>query len=224
MLKKGKSWLLAAVAVTAVLSGCSNHDYSTKEMMTANAGCCEGPYSQLVYKVIPANADVRLSVNGEDQVMDLPSGRSFVEALALPEYVRPYWLELQSEVVRSKTEGGKVRSLFFPVMTFLDENKQPIKTIDDAQYRYLTPLVGRDRIRMLIPMRDELVSAKYVLIYTTDRHLARGMSTSEPHKQLQTRKFNTMVFAPVPDAKYRIDFGPEGWLRLKTKSSLVDPS
>lgn len=169
-------------------------------------------FESMAFKVLPAGKKVRLAIDSDDARFNFEGGYSYYEALSLPEMGQPYILQLESEVVR-ETED-KIGRIFFPVLTFLDQDKQKIQTFDALPYTLQTPFYGRNHILASVRVSENLSAARYVVIHTHDDKLDQAIATSDGKSLLRSGGFNTMIFAPVTEARYRIDFGSYGRIRL----------
>ena len=148
--------------------------------------------------------------------MSLPeTGRSYVEALVLPTLATPYQLAIASEVVHQR--GDKHPSILFPVLTFLDENKNAIASFTDLPLRFDARVFRRSHMAVVMKIGDELAAARYALIHTDIAKQDYAVSTKNPERLLKSSGFDSMIYAPVSDPRYRIDFGPEGWIKLEAR-------
>ncbi len=209
--------ILAGTALS-LAGGCANLSsigktrYTATEAIQTAGQCCE-VIANLRFKQLPANKKVRLAVNRDDAIYHYAQGAaSFVEALALPQNSQYSLLEIESEVVKNR--DSRKRHIFYPVLTFLDENKQVIETIEDTERSLQSPLFARDHMRIAVRLNGNLANARYVLLHTTEDKLNYSLSKTETNELLQTQGFDTMIFAPVKDARFRINFGAEGWVKV----------
>lgn len=177
--------------------------------------CCDS-FDSMAFKVLPAGKRVRLAIDSDDLGFKFEGGYSHYEALSLPEIAQPYVLQIESEVVR-EDEDNKGR-IFFPVLTFLDANKQLVQTFDALPYTLQTPFYGRNHIRASVKIAGEIASAKYVVIHTQDDKLDQAIATGDGKTVLKSEGFSTMVYAPVTKPRYRINFGRDGRVRVRAFS------
>lgn len=209
---------LFVICSSALLGACANLSsvgtptYSTKEVLYGAEKCCES-LSSLTFKQLPLNQKVRLAVDSNDAVYHYAKDRSsFVEALRLPPNAQSSLLEIESEVVYDR--NTKEKQIFFPVLTFLDADKQVIESVEANTVNLQLPLLSKGYMRLLVRLNGKLNEARYLLIHTTEEKLNHAVSKIEGSTLLQTKGFDTMIFAPVGKPRYRINFGLEGWVNV----------
>ena len=215
-----KPILLAMLAVsTLTMVACAGKQqsmggYESNEALRL-AAANDGGYAKLSYKYLPAGKSVRLAINRDDQSMVFEGGKSFVEALVLPAVKTPYLIEVQSEMVVAGDE--RHGSIFFPVLTFLDANKKPIRTFNELPGRFRTHLSKKPQYRTAITIDQSLANARYLLVHTDASQLNYAISTKNPETRLQASGFESMLYAPTSKARYRVNFSAEGWVDLIIK-------
>ncbi len=202
---------LALLLGILVLGACTGIGHSPHYVVSPPGDCCQS-FEQMTFKALPVGKKVRLLVDGEDPGFKFEGGYSRYEALMLPTIDRPYILQLESEVVRSAEDMRG--TLFFPVLTFLDGDKKHIRTFDALPYTLQTPFYGRNHIRASVRISGDLANARYVLVHTQDDKLDQAIATSDGESILRAGGFDTMLYAPITEARYRINFTRKGWVRV----------
>lgn len=203
---------LALILSGLALGACASVSDSPHYVVSPPGECCEA-FDQMTFKALPAGKTVRLLVDSDDPGFSFKGGYSRYEALLLPDMSQqPYTLQFESEVVR--TSEDLRGTMFFPVLTFLDENKKLIRTFDALPYTLQTPFYGRNHIRSSVRVIGELVKAKYVVVHTQDDKLNQALATSDGKTTLQSGGFTTMIYAPTSAPRYRINFGENGRLKV----------
>ena len=114
--------LIALLAVFA--AGCQSPHASKGEnvekpvqLLNQATVCCED-YSELSYKKLPPRYEVTLVLDEEDPVYQFDSGKSYVEAIVLPESRGETLLQIDSLV--SRRNAFAPSHAVFPVVTLLD--------------------------------------------------------------------------------------------------------
>ncbi len=215
---KSQLKLMFVILATALMGGCAGMSslgssaYSVQEAKNTAGECCE-TLSSLQFKQLPANQKVRLAVNRDDAIYHYAKGQSsFVEALTLPLNSQSSLIQIESEVVHNRDSSKK--HIFYPVLTFLDADKKVIKTIDPSEASLQSPLFARAHMRIAVRLTGDIRDARYVLLHTTQEKLNYAISKTQESMFLQTGGFDTMIFAPIKDPRYRINFGAEGWVKI----------
>ncbi len=201
----------ALVAGLLTLGACTSFGQNAHFVVSVPNDCCD-TFDTMAFKVLPAEQKVRLAINSDDPNFGFEGGYSHYEALTLPELSQPYVLQFESEVVRgNKNHRGEI---FFPVLTFLDANKQKIKTFDTLPYTLQTPFYGRNHIRSSIRVGAKLAAARYVVVHTQDDKLEQSIATGDGKTVLQSKGFGSMIYAPITAPRFRINFAAKGWVRI----------
>ena len=201
--------LVPALAIL-FLSACST-DLDPELVETTPANFHES-FTDMSFKLLPAEEEVRLSINYEDPVFSFKGGLSRYEALTLPVLPQPYVLKIESELVR---DGAfDVGTLFYPVLTFLDSNKSPIETFDALPYVTQKKAGREDYILALVQISDQLEAARYVVVHTQDDKLDKAIGRDGGKDLMQSNSYDTMMFAPSTEPLYRYEFAPSGWIRV----------
>jgi hypothetical protein len=195
-----------------LLEGCLNTDLPPEIVKTAPVNFNES-YDGMAFKLLPVDKKVRLAINEFDPNFRFEGGFSRYESLALPDLAQPYKLRIESEVVRKSIYGNG--TVFFPVLTFLDANKKWIKTFDKLPYVTQKPYSGRNYILVYLQMSDELVAARYLVIHTQEDKFNMAIGSHDGQTLLQSSGYEQMMFAPSTKPRYRYNFVPEGWVRIK---------
>ncbi len=206
-------WVIAGALL---LGACASTDRPPRLVRTAPVDF-QNSYGDMAFKVLPPEEQVRLEFSGDDPVFSFEGGSSHYEALALPGLEQPYVLQIDSEVVKNRL--GYTGTLFFPVLTFLDANKEWIKTFDTLPYVTQKPLGKTNYITVSLLISDELATARYVVIHTQEDKLNKAIGYFDGEVLMQSNSFNTMMTSPVEKPRYRYEFVSQGWVRLKASHS-----
>lgn len=204
--------LALLISATSLLGGCLNTDLPPEVVRTTPVNFNQS-YQGMTFKLLPEDEKVRLAIDNLDPKFRFGGGFSRFEALALPDLVQPYKLRVESEVVRESIYG--YGTLFYPVLTFLDANKKWIKTFDALPYVTRKPYTGRNYILVYIQISDELAAARYVVIHTQEDKYSKAIGSDKGKEILKSSGYKTMMFAPFTEPRYRYNFVPEGWVRIK---------
>ncbi len=205
-------WGFVAILSLSLLGACASTDREPKLVSTASVDFQES-FSEMSFSVLPAEKLVRLEIDRADPGFNFTGGTSRYEALVLPKLAQPYILQIDSEVVRGRFMHAG--TLFFPVVTFLDENKEWLKTFDALPYVVQKPFGSVNYMTVSLQISDELASARYIVVHTQDDKLNKAIGYFEGEALLQSSGFSTMMTAPVEIPRYRYEFVPLGWVRLK---------
>lgn len=199
------------VGISLLLLGACVTDRTPKLVRTAPVNF-QDSYSQMQFKVLPADEQVRLAINDQDPLFSFEGGLGVYESLALPDLTQPYVLQIDSEVVkRSDNPNG---TIFFPVLTFLDAKKNWIKTFDALPYVTQKPIGKKNYITVSLQISDELAAARYVVIHTHKDKLNKAIGYYDGQELMQSSQFNTMMTAPISVPRYRYEFASQGWVRV----------
>jgi len=170
-------------------------------------------FADMTFKLLPAAEQVRLAINNEDPSFQFSGGDSFYEAVSLPQLVQPYLIQVDSEVVTSAADyHGEI---FFPVLTFLDANKENLRTVDSLPYVLQEPATERNYMRASIQISDELANARYLVVHTHRDKLDMSIARGDGESILRSDGYKTMMYAPSTKPRYRVNFSQDGWVRLK---------
>jgi hypothetical protein len=202
----------AAILSLLLLGACVSTDRTPKLVRTASIDF-QKSFSDMSFNVLPAEERVRLEINAADPRFNFTGGISYYEALVLPDLIQPYILQIDSEVIWGKP--GYAGTLFFPVVTFLNENKEWLKTFDALPYVVQKRYGNANYMTVSLQISDELAAAHYIVIHTQDDKLNKAIGYHDGEALLQSSGFNTMMIAPVEEPRYRYEFVPLGWVRLK---------
>jgi hypothetical protein len=199
------------IASLLLLGACASTDRIPKLVRTTNVDFQES-FSDLTFKVLPAEQQVSLVIDRDGPGFSFEGGPSHYEALVLPGLVQPYFLQIDSVVV--KTRLGYTGTLFFPVLTFLDANKQWIKTFDSLPYVTQTPFGKTNYMTVSLQISDELADARYVIIHTQDNKLDKAIGYYDGQDLMKSNSFSTMMTSPVDKPRWRYEFTTHGQIRL----------
>jgi len=194
-----------------LLGACTSTDLKPNLVRTTTVDF-ETSFSDMTFKLLPADEQVRLGINVDDPRFKFEGGLSHFEALALPDLAQPYFLQIDSEVVKDRL--GYTGTLFYPVLTFLDANKEWIKTFDALPYVVQKPYGKVNYMTVTLQMSDRPVAARYLVIHTQDDRLDKAIGVYEGEQLLQSSGFNTMMTSPVDKPRWRYEFADHGWVRL----------
>ncbi len=199
------------ILFSVLLGACASTDRTPKLVRTAMVDF-DGSYKDMSFKVLPADEQVRLGIDADDPRFEFDGGVSHFEALVLPDLEQPYFLRIDSEVV--KTRLGYNGTLFYPVLTFLDANKAWIKTFDALPYVIQKPFTGVDFMTVSLQVSDHLAGARYLIIHTEDDKLDKAIGVYEGEQLYKSSGFQTMMTSPGSKPRLRYEFAPQGWVRL----------
>lgn len=203
---------VALLAGVLSLGACANYDVQPPVVIKAPKDFTNS-FADMTFKQMPADEKVRLAINNEDPSFQFADGDSFYEALSLPQLAQPYLIKVESEVVTSSTDyHGEI---FFPVLTFLDTNKKNLLTVDSLPYVLQEPVADRNYMVASIQISDELAPARYVVVHTQNDKLHMSIARGDGQSILRSSGYQTMLFAPTTKPRYRVNFSPDGWVRLK---------
>jgi hypothetical protein len=206
------------LGATLALTGCSHVYNQNPEAVSEPAlsleqspSCCDS-FSQLQYKQLPKNFRATLTIDVEDAVLDLGSGKTYVEALELPQSDSTILLEIESRV--SHRNFSKPSTVFFPTVTLLDESYAPIATLDNLPFTYGSTLGTWRHIHMVITLDKDYKNTRYALIHTTDERISQAVSTRYPKQIVKRSNFDTMIYHQSTESKKRIHFSRQGVINV----------
>ena len=204
----------ASLALCLLITGCSHvanpspDDVSKPDINLEQSIACCTSFSQLKYKKLPENYRAILSLDAEDQILDLDSGKTYVEALALPESDETIILEIESVVTRRNLR--KPSSALYPIVTLLNANHQPVETLDELPFTFDTTLGTYRHLHMVITLDDRYPDVRYVLIHSNDIKLTQALSTQKPIRIIKQSDFHSMVYVQPTISRKRIQFSNMG--------------
>ena len=211
---------LALFAVMLNLGACASHGVQPPVVIKAPENFTRS-FTDMAFKVLPADEEVRLAVNDEDPGFQFSGGMSFYEALSLPDLAQPYLIKVQSELVTGASDlHGEI---FFPVLTFLDENKENVLTVDSLPYVLQEPAAERNYMEASIQISDQLSGARYLVVHTQNDKLDMSIARGDGQTILRSSGYQTMMYAPSTKPRYRVNFSREGWLRIKAFVPVATP-
>ena len=194
------------------LGACTNHGVQPPVVIKAPEHFTRS-FSNMTFKQLPADEKVRLAINNEDPRFQFAGGDSFYEALSLPQLSQPYLIQVQSEVVTTSSDYHG--ELFFPVLTFLDANKENILTVDSLPYVLQEPAAERNYMEASIQISDELAGARYMVVHSQNDKLEMSIARGDGQSILRSSGYQTMMYAPSIKPRYRVNFSLDGWVRVK---------
>lgn len=206
---------LAAILGLLLLGACASTDQTPKLVRTTLVDFQES-FGDMTFKVLPAEEQIRLGINTDDPRFSFEGGISHYEALVLPDLAQPYFLKIDSEVVKNRL--GYTGTIFFPVLTFLDADKQWLKTLDALPYVTQKPFGKTNYMTVSLQVSDELVAARYLVIHTQDDKLDKAIGYYEGEQLMQSNTFTSMMSTAIDKPRFRYEFTSWGWVRLKASS------
>ncbi|MEM7195762.1 MAG: MalM family protein [Pseudomonadota bacterium] len=208
---------LFCILMFVALSGCSSFPGKNTvpdapvRSLNQTPSCCDS-LSELGYKQLPANFKARLYIDSTDPVVSLDTGKSYVEAIALPDTEKPILLQIESFLqFRGNTSKPEI---FFPAVTLLNEQFTPIAALHDLPFSYERPIFRPNRLRVVATLDGRLSDAKYVLIHTTDERRSQGMSSQFPHSVIKLKRFDTMIYTNPATPHGQIRFSDLGKINV----------
>ena len=122
-------------------------------------------------------------------------------------------LKIRSDLITSKSDlHGEI---LFPVLTFLDENKQFLLTLDDLPYVLKEPVTAKNYMQASVQISDQLAPARYLVVHTQDSKLDQAIAKGNGQSILQTGGYQTMMYAPQTKPRYRVNFSATGRVKVK---------
>ena len=219
-----KHWVNGGKLVLLVgllsLGACVNHGVKPPVVIKATEDFTDS-FADMSFKQLPANEEVRLAINNEDSSFQFSGGDSFFEALSLPPLAQPYLITVKSELVTSSSDYHG--ELFFPVLTFLDVNKENILSVDSLPYVLQEPVTERNYMEASIQVSDDLAGARYMVIHTQSDKLEMSIARGDGQSILRSSGYQTMMYAPSTKPRYRVNFSRDGWVRLQATIPALTP-
>ncbi len=173
--------------------------------------CCTS-FSQLKYKILPENYRATLSLDAADPILDLDSGKTYVEALVLPETDETILLEIESLVSRRNLR--KPSSALYPIVTLLDANHLPVITLDDLPFTFDTTMGTHRHLHMVITLDERYPNVRYALIHSNDVKLTQVLSTQKPVRIIKQSNFDSMIYVQPTTSRKRIRFSNMGVINV----------
>ena len=220
----------SALLISCLLfTGCSHVNNRNPEDVSKPAtnleqgiSCCTS-FSQLKYKKLPENYRATLSLDAKDPILDLDSGKTYVEALALPETNETILLEIESVVTRRNLR--KPSSTLYPIVTLLDANHEPVVTLDELPFTFDTTLGTHRHLHMVITLDERYSDVRYALIHSNDIKLTQALSTQKPVRIIKQSNFDSMIYVQPTKSRKRIRFSNKGVINVLAyvEGSFVPP-
>jgi hypothetical protein len=215
---KARKMRPASLILCLLIAGCS-HVTNPNPKNVSRPGtnleqgiaCCTS-YSQLKYKILPENYRATLSLDAEDPILDLDSGKTYVEALALPETDETILLEIESVVTRRNLR--KPSSALYPIVTLLNASHQPVVTLDELPFTFDTTLGTYRHLHMVITLDDRYPDVRYALIHSNDLKITQALSTQKPIRIIKQSDFDSMVYVQPTISRKRIQFSNKGVINV----------
>jgi len=205
------SRLLLLLSVTA-LGACTTRAMNPPVVLK-EAEAFTNSFTEMPYQFLPADQEVQLVIDNTDSSFHFSGGDSYYEALTLPGLEQPYEIQIRSDLVTSKSDlHGEI---LFPVLTFLDTNKQFLMTLDNLPYVLKEPYTKKNYMQASVQVSDQLAEARYMVIHTQDDKLNLAIAKGDGQSILHTGGYQTMMFAPQTKPRYRVNFSATGEVKIK---------
>lgn len=206
------SRLLLVLSVTA-LEACMPPRTVKPPVVVKEAETFTDSFAMMPYQFLPADQEVQLVIDNQDPSFRFAGGDSYFEALTLPALAQPYVIQIRSKLVTSSADlHGE---MLFPVVTFLDENKQHLMTLDNLPYVLKEPSTATNYMQASVQISDQLAAARYMVVHTQDNKLNQAIGRGDGQSILQTGGYETMMFSPQTKPRYRVNFSDTGRVELK---------
>ena len=160
---------------------------------------------------LEANRYASIDINEEDAVLEFRTGKSFTEAVELPEVKSTYYLQVDS-VVDFRSLDLKPRAIY-PMVTLLDAKLNAIATYDNEPIDLRRPLLGPKLVRVILTI-EAGSEARYALIHTSQERTNQGLSTVPPYQIVNFDGFDTISYAQPTQSRHKIQFAETGLVNL----------
>ncbi|HWY62748.1 MAG TPA: hypothetical protein VNW15_12680 [Rhizomicrobium sp.] len=158
-----------AVAIALVCFGCQNGRFDivpSQEAYKVAIACCSN-FQELTYTKLATGRATGVTIMASDQAYAFSTGISYFKAFELPT------LQPKSEIVIESAEvisPGVGTFFFYPLVTFLDNSKQVIATVNQPAQIPVLPAsnhlgMTQSTIEFHIAL-DDYLAARYVIIHT----------------------------------------------------------
>ena len=214
---------IMVLIAAALMSGCAamnrhwDQNPDKPELQLAQTPACCAGLSEVQFKQLPVNFRARLLLNQDDPVFDFDSGKSYMEALALPESDSPLLLQIES-LVHYKNVPPQAHVLY-PSVTLLDESYNTIGSLQDFPYEFDRPLFGPNRLKFVALLNGDYSKARYVLIHTSEERLSQGISSHDPYSVIRYDRFKSMIYSNPAQSHRQIQFSETGKINVLAYSS-----
>jgi hypothetical protein len=199
--------LLSVTALSACTTRAMNPPVVVKEVETFT-----NSFLAMPFMLLPAGEEVQLLINNQDASFRFAGGDSYYEALTLPDLARPYVIKVRSDLVTTKSDlHGEI---FYPVLTFLDTQKQVLMTLDNLPYVLKEPATAKNYMQASVQISDQLANARYMVVHTQDDKLNQAIAKGDGQSILRTGGYQTMLFAPQTKPRYRVNFSATGQVKI----------
>lgn len=201
------------MAALAAVTGCATNAErdealrASKAALDAKPVCCVQTH-QFLFARMAMPFESTFLVDRSAPTYAFPKGKSYFRSFELPPFERPYFLEIESEVM-----GGSIATsqwLFQPVLLFLDRDHRVVALMRDLRFR---PLLMGNQVRgmgMRMLLDERAGSARYLVIFT------------EPDAMSRTFDFGTVSMSMAAGAphnrQYSVPYGYEGRLTLRARA------
>jgi len=208
-----------AILVMAIsLAGCAHH-YTTsdnvaqpEQSLQQTQPCCDG-FSELNFKKLRARFKTNLIIDEADPVIELSTGgKSYAEALLLPENNGTTLLQVDSIIKQSLPHVPS--KVFYPIITLLDANHQPLETLDRLPFKYSGGLGLWRKLRIVATIDERYRNAKYALIHTSKEKLNQGISTQKPVSVIRHDGFHSMIYGSTTKSRKQVLFSDKGKIQV----------
>jgi hypothetical protein len=157
------------VAGFLFLTGCSAyHDVDNATSIYQSAHSALGSFAELNFEPIRIGASESFGLDASSPTFEFPrSGKSYFKAFELPIIDGPSTLTVRSSSFQNGYPS-KGFAVFYPAITFLNKQKQPVAELDwaDAQKEFLQPQgMGTAYVELVSDMAIH-PSARYAIVHT----------------------------------------------------------
>ncbi|MBQ1782667.1 MAG: hypothetical protein II007_03350 [Gammaproteobacteria bacterium] len=179
--------------------------------LAAAEPCCEGPQA-LRYQTISQGFNERIVIDGSEQVLKLKTGKSWVEAYALPANRSGYAVVIESLIRNDE--------IFAPALLLLDGQFNVVDAVNPNQFIYLRAKgMSTDRLNYTLNITPEL-GAAYLLVFTSDDALSGSTEYVHPARAYAEAQSLSDPGVPNPKAKH----SPVGLFELSVVGTFVTPA
>ena len=202
--------------VSIALGGCIHFDRSVvaepiePSRSIEQHPCCDSLLS-LQVSDLPLNQYVTLVIDRNDPVLEFRKGKSFAKVLTLPKVDNEFLLQLDSVVNFPRLDF--VAEAFYPSVTLLDDQLNPVATYDNEKLDLRNPIFGPDLLRIILTIEPGS-SARYAVVHTSPDRLIQGLSVNPPHQIVTKSGFDTMLYGRSTQSRKKIYFVETGMINV----------
>ena len=208
--------IAGAACLSLLIAGCARYDFSgiyepvAPVLSLEQRKCCDSVLGLKPY-LLEKNRYASIDINEEDAVLEFRTGKSFTEAVELPNVESTYYLQVDS-VVDFRSLDLKPRAIY-PMVTLLDDRLNAIATYDNEPIDLRRPVLGPKLVRILLTI-EAGSSARYALIHTSQERTNQGLSTEPPFEVVDVGGFDTISYAQPTQSRHKIQFAETGLVNL----------